>query len=80
MFERRIISRDVAAAVRGGEVIERYDDDQPFPSALILGTASGRPLHVVAAFDDRTNTAYVITCYWPDANEWNDDFRTRRKR
>ena len=80
MFERRINSRDVAAVIRSGEIIERYDDDQPFPSVLLLGRADERALHVVAAFEKETNTAYVVTCYRPDEEEWTDDFKTRRKR
>lgn len=80
MFERHISSRNVAASIREGVIIERYQDDEPFPSVLILGKADDRPLHVLVAVDEDTNTAHVVTCYWPDAAEWSDDFRTRRKR
>jgi len=78
MFERRIARSDVSDVLRSGESIADYPDDRPYPSLLLLGYASGRPLHIVAARDPATGTCYVITVYIPDLRLWNDDFRTRR--
>jgi len=47
------------------EAYEDYPDDKPYPGALFLGFVSGAPLHVVAAFDDANEVAYVITAYQP---------------
>jgi len=78
MFERHISKPDVVAVIRTGQVIEDYTDDRPFPSSLLLAVTSGRPIHVVAAQDVPTKTAYVITAYVPDVGLWDDDF-TKRK-
>ena len=78
MFERHISKADVVAVIDTGRIIEKYVDDQPFPSSLLLAVASGRPIHVVAAQDVSTKTIYVITAYVPDAELWDDDF-TKRK-
>ncbi|WP_448594936.1 DUF4258 domain-containing protein [Thermoflexus hugenholtzii] len=62
-----------------GETIETYPDDEPYPSRLILGWVSHRPLHVVVADDPVGNTLIVITAYEPNPALWESDFRRRRK-
>jgi hypothetical protein len=79
MFARGISPADVQSAVEGGEAIAEYPDDTPHPSRLILGFVSGRPVHVVLATDRRTQAAYVVTAYVPDASLWEPDFRKRKK-
>jgi len=37
MFERGVTQEDVRHVLATGETIERYPDDQPYPSRLILG-------------------------------------------
>jgi hypothetical protein len=70
---------EVYEAVSGGEVIESYPEDQPYPSVLVFGrTQSGRPLHVVVAVARDEDRAIVITVYQPDPRRWEDDFRRRR--
>jgi len=59
-----------------GEVIEEYPDDEPCPSALILGFISHAAYHVVVAFC--TDHLRVITIYTPEDEKWID-YRTRRK-
>ncbi|WP_434735809.1 DUF4258 domain-containing protein [Candidatus Accumulibacter meliphilus] len=49
MFERRISTADVGAALASGRVIEDYPTDTPYPSCLWLGFAGNRPLHLVFA-------------------------------
>ncbi|HMH53688.1 MAG TPA: DUF4258 domain-containing protein [Candidatus Acidoferrum sp.] len=80
MQERGIERGDVIEALNGGEVIESYPGDLPYPSALILGFARGRPLHVVVAIDTRTPEAHIITVYEPSPDEFETDWRTRRRR
>ena len=63
-----------------GERIEDYPDAYPLPAALFLGWPRGRSLHVVAALDTASKTAYVITAYEPTREQFEPDFRTRRKR
>jgi hypothetical protein len=79
MAARGISVADVLTVLRVGELIEDYPDDTPFPSRLLLGTASGRPLHVVAAHDTAADVTYVVTTYQPDPSEWDAEFKRRRQ-
>ncbi len=78
MFERGISVEDVLAVIVSGEVISDYPEDAPFPSCLILGFVSTRPIHVVTAREARSGTCYVITTYPPHPAQWSTDFKIRR--
>ena len=78
MESRGISVSDVLRALAGGEPIEQYPDDTPFPSTLLLGQAGGRSLHVVAARDAVEDVTYVVTAYEPDPAEWDAELRLRR--
>jgi hypothetical protein len=78
MFERSIAKSDVMEVLKSGEVIAEYPDDRLHPSRLMLGYISGRPLHVVVAIEDQSQTGFVITAYDPDPDLWDTDFRKRR--
>lgn len=59
-------------------MIERYPDDTPTPSYLILAFLNdGRPLHVVCGLGD---ILWFITAYWPNLDVWKEDFETRREK
>ena len=47
-------------------------------SCLILGLATGRPLHVVCGRLE-PHRILIITAYEPDPAEWESDWRTRRR-
>lgn len=79
MFQRRISVAEVRAIVERDEMIEDRPDDLTHPSRLLLGTASGRPLHVVIAEDTATATTIVVTVYEPDRALWRPGFKRRRK-
>jgi hypothetical protein len=36
-LERGITIAEIEQALQNGEIIERYPDDQPYPSCLVLG-------------------------------------------
>lgn len=65
MVERAITVDEVRAVVDGGETIEDYPTDTPFPSRLLMGWSSERPIHVVAADDPQSDITVVITVYEP---------------
>ena len=76
--QRGIKAKDVRSAVENGEIIEQYPDDSPFPSCLILGMdGNGKAIHV--CMSDEGSASKVITAYYPDAEKWEDDFKTRRR-
>jgi len=79
MVERNVTRAQVKAALLGGERIAEYPDAYPLPAALFMAWRARRPLHVVAALDATTATAYVITAHEPDLEHFEPDFRTRRK-
>ena len=79
LAERNIAQSDVLDVMVSGERIRNYTDDRPFPSVLILGYVNGKPLHVVAAFDEIDRRAFVVTAYEPSSDVFESDYRTRRK-
>jgi hypothetical protein len=79
LAERGILQQFVRDVLMKGERIRDYTDDKPFSSALFLGYASGKPLHVVAAYDESNQQAFVITAYEPSLEIFEADYRTKRK-
>jgi len=78
MHERGISENEVEQTLANGTVIESYPNDMPFASALLLGQANGKSIHVVYADDVADGIRIVITVYEPDLNIWNVDLKTRR--
>lgn len=78
MFTRSILPAHVEEAIGGGELIEDYPDDLPFPSMLLLAFVGSRPIHVVYAVDEANDTGVVVTVYEPDPNLWTTGFKERR--
>lgn len=75
--ERNIDSGSIIHVIMNGEIIRQYEDDKPFPSCLLLGMLmKDRYLHVVVASD--SINLHIITAYYPNEDEWEPDFRTRK--
>ena len=79
MAERNLSQAGVVEVLLAGEKIRDYEDDKPFASALFLGYLAGRPLHVVAAFDEAAKLVFIITVYEPSLDVFESDYKTRRK-
>lgn len=79
MFERMVSEDDVRHVIFTGETIEDYPDDRPYPSRLILGWRSQRPLHIVAAYNTDGGQIIVVTVYEPDPAQWTADLRRRKE-
>lgn len=78
LHEREITIDDIISGVANGEIIEQYENDKPLPSCLVLGlTLKEKYIHIVVSHDDEF--IYLITAYFPDEQQWTDDFKTRRK-
>jgi hypothetical protein len=80
MSQRGISKDEVVNVMLHGEVIQEYPEDKPYPSKLQFKMINDRPLHVVSAKDEIAGICYVITVYIADVNEWEQDFKTRKKR
>ncbi len=77
MLMRGITRLQVLHAIQNGEIIERYENDTPFPSCLLLGKdKEGCPIHVVCGL--APDSVWLITAYYPAPDEWEEDWRTRR--
>ena len=80
MLERNITREDVKEVIIKGELIEEYESDKPFPSALFFKVVNKRPTHAVIAFDEKQNKAHVITTYEPTLAIFESDYKTRKKK
>ena len=71
----------VEEALQDGEVIEDYPAlHRALPDCLVLGRLkNGEPLHAVIAIDEANDRLFIVTVYRPSHEEWNDEWRTRRK-
>ena len=77
LFQRNIYIDDVKSVLLNGEIIELYPNDYPFPSCLVLGhTITWRTLHVVCGSNGME--LWLITAYFPNKDEWTEDFKQRR--
>ena len=76
--QRDIKMKDIRYAINNGEIIEQYPDDYQYQSCLILGkTKSDEYIHIVMS--DEGTMSRIITAYYPDADKWSQDFRTRKE-
>ncbi len=78
MHERRITEAEIHQALETGQVIESYPNDTPYPSALLLGMAGTKAVHVVYAENSEGSERIIITVYEPEPTIWHDNLKTRR--
>lgn len=77
MDQRGITLEELKEVIYHGEVIERYPEDKPYPSCLILGKIRGGfPLYVVCGVEAMV---HIITVHWLDPAKWLDP-KTRREK
>lgn len=79
MDQWKVDARILPALIKDGEVLETYPQDRPYPSRLILGWEGAEPVHAVAADVPGGEETIIITVYRPEADRWDNDFRTRRQ-
>ena len=76
--DRMITAAEVREVVLQSDVIENYPDDARGHSCLLSGaTSPGRIVHVVCS--PKADYLAIITAYIPDAAEWDETRRQRRK-
>jgi hypothetical protein len=77
--DRMIGTGDVKRIIAEGEVIEDYADDIRGHSCLMMGFDEvGRPIHILCA--PRDEYLAIITAYRPSRLEWDEDFKTRKRK
>ena len=77
MLERNVNNDELRQIINNGKVIEKYVNDSPYPSRLMLGKVNNRPLHLVITENKTEKKIIVITVYEPDPRKWikNDERR-----
>ncbi len=75
--DRMISTADVRTVIANGEIIEDYLDDARGHSCLMLAFVAKRPLHVVCAPKD--DYLVIITAYLPNDQQWENNYRKRKK-
>jgi len=78
MIERDIYENEIESTLKNGEIIMEYPNDKPYPSYLMFKNVNSKNIHIVVSKDEKGN-CYIITCYIPDINVWQSDFKTRKK-
>ena len=77
--QRDITYIDIKHCVMTGQIIERYPDDYPYPSCLLLGVSvNNKYLHIVVSVN--AGLLWIITAYYPDTDKWESDLKTRKGR
>jgi len=77
--DRMIRVAEVRNVVERGELVEDYPQDVRGHSCLILGYGmGGTPIHVVCS--PKGDFLAVITAYIPSLEEWEYDYKQRKKR
>lgn len=77
LLQRNIMQEDVENAILNGEIIEEYENDYPYPSYLVYGIdLKNKVIHVVCGSNGEE--LWLITAYYPDNIEWEQDLKTRR--
>lgn len=63
------------------DLIEDYPVlHRPLPDCLVLAwLMPGEPVHAVVAIDLERDRIFMVTVYKPSEEEWEDDWRTRKK-
>lgn len=80
-IERNISVRDIKRALLNGEIIERNMESKPYPSCLVLGwLRTGDPIHVKCSIGTMEPRLRIVTVYEPSDEEWELDYKTRKKR
>lgn len=78
LVQRNINMSDVKQAIMTGEIIERYPDDYPYPSCLIVGmNVDNTYIHVVCG--SNAEELWLITAYYPDPEKWSEDYKSRKE-
>lgn len=79
MAGRFIPRKAIVGSHEGYEIIEEYPEDKYLPSYLVYAEYRGDVFHVLFAVDVESDNVRIITAYRPSSEEWEEDFKTRRR-
>ena len=76
--ERSMTRQMILGSVETYEIIESYPDDKYLPSYLVYAQQEGQYFHILFATDVANRNIRIVTAYFPDIEEWERNFKTRR--
>jgi len=76
---RFIPRKDILHSIDHYEIIEEYPEDKYFPSYLVRSEFGESVFHILFAIDVEGENVRIVTAYKPNANDWEDDLKKRRK-
>jgi hypothetical protein len=76
---RSISRKKILESVSIFEIIEEYPKDKYLPSYLIYSQHQGSIFHVLFAVDVAGDNVRIVTAYYPNTEEWEEDLKTRRQ-
>ncbi len=78
-MEKRYISRQIILnSFEHYEIIEEYPKDRYLPSYLVYSHYQNKIFHILFAVDIEADNVRIVTAYYPEAEEWQEDLKTRR--
>ncbi|MGE0612423.1 MAG: DUF4258 domain-containing protein [Hyphomicrobiales bacterium] len=80
LVDKGISYRQLLASLDAAEILERYPGYRHGPCFLARHVfAEGQIAHAVWGIGGGSDTtAVLVTAYWPDEDEWDNEFRRRR--
>ena len=76
--ERSMTRQMILGSIETYEIIESYPDDKYLPSYLVYAQHGEQHLHILFATDVTNRNIRIVTAYFPDIEEWELNFKTRR--
>lgn len=67
---------EIAMGFNDPELIEDNPGDPRKHSCLYLAIANARALHILCTL---TVPVFIISCYWPNIDQWEPGYRVRRQ-
>ena len=75
--DRFIPRESIIDSVDSYEIIEKYPQDKYLPSYLIYSHHQSHVFHILFATDVKEDNVRIITAYYPNPDEWQEDLKTR---
>ena len=76
--ERSMTRQMILGSIETYEIIESYPEDKYLPSYLVYAQHGEQHLHILFATDVANQNIRIVTAYFPDIEEWELNFKTRR--
>ena len=76
---RFIRRNDILGSHGSYEIIEQYPEEKYLPSYLVRSEYGNDIFHILFAVDVETDNVRIVTAYRPSSEEWEGNFRIRRK-